>query len=119
ISLARAISTESVKHLAQHTNLISSVDKDGMVTPNKILNTTKEESFEIYENRFIYTLIKNLSAFITRRMDAIKAAYVNDHVLELNVDTSLFTGKTRVFYKLELIASLPIDEVKAMDNEEM
>lgn len=119
ISLARAISTESVKHLAQHTNLISSVDKDGMVTPNKILNTTKEESFEIYENRFIYTLLKNLSQFVTRRLEAIKAAYVNDHVLELNVDTSVFTGKTRVFYKLDLIASLPFDEVQKMQNEDL
>ena len=119
ISLARAISTESVKHLAQHTNFISSVDKDGMVTPNKILNVTKEESFEVYENRLIYTLLRNLNNFITRRLDAIKAAYINDNVLELDVDTSIFTGKTRVFYKLELIGALPIDEVKELDNEDL
>ena len=42
ISLARSISVESVKHLSQHTNLISSVTKDGMVIPSKILNTSKE-----------------------------------------------------------------------------
>lgn len=107
ISLARAISTESVKHLAQHTNLIASVDKDGNVTPNKILNTTKEESFEIYENRFIYTLLRNLSNFITRRMDAIKKAYVNDNIMELDVNANFFMGKTRVFYNLELIGSMP------------
>ena len=111
ISLARAISTESVKHLAQHTNFISSVDKDGMVTPNKILNVTKEESFEVYENRFIYTLLRNLNNFITRRLDAIKAAYVNDNVIELDIDDSVFTGKTRVFYKLELVGSLPNDDL--------
>ena len=109
ISLARAISTESVKHLAQHTNMIASVDKEGNVTPNKILNTTKEESFEIYENRFIYTLLKNLSNFISRRMDAIKKAYVNDNILELDVDANFYMGKTRVFYNLELIGSVPSD----------
>ncbi len=119
ISLARAISTESVKHLAQHTNMIASVDKEGNVTPNKILNITKEESYEIYENRFIFTLLKNVNQFLTRRLDAIKSAYVNDHVLELDVDTSVFTGKTRVFYKLELIASLPFDEVKELDNNDL
>ncbi len=119
ISLARAISTESVKHLAQHTNFISSVDEDGMVTPNKILNVTKEESFEVYENRFIYTLLKNLNNFISRRMDAIKQAYINDNVMELNVDTSIFTGKTRVFYKLDLIGALPIDEVKNLENDDL
>lgn len=118
ISLARSISTESVKHLAQHTNLIASVDKEGNVTPNKILNTTKEESFEIYENRFIYTLLKNIANFVSRRMDAIKAAYVNDRVLELDVEASLFTGKTRVFYNLELIGSLPTNEEENIENAE-
>ena len=58
ISLARSISVESVRHLAQHTNLIAAVDGD-TVTPSKILNTSKEESYEVYENRFIYTLLKS------------------------------------------------------------
>lgn len=119
ISLARAISTESVKHLAQHTNMIASVDKEGNVTPNKILNTTKEESYEIYENRFIYTLLRNVANFVTRRMEAIKAAYVNDNVLELNVDASVFTGKTRVFYKLDLMGSLPSDEVRQLKEDDL
>ena len=42
ISLAKQISVESVKHLAQHTQFIASVDKrKGTVTPSKILNTSK------------------------------------------------------------------------------
>ena len=40
VSLARSISTESVKHLAQHTNMISKVEEDGTVIPSKILNIT-------------------------------------------------------------------------------
>lgn len=109
ISLARAISTESIKHLAQHTNMIAAVDKEGNVTPNKILNTTKEESFEVYENRFIYTLLKNLSNFVTRRLDAIKMSYVNDHILELTAKGNFFMGKTRVFCNFEIVGSLPTD----------
>lgn len=109
ISLARAISTESIKHLAQHTNMIAAVDKEGNVTPNKILNTTKEESFEVYENRFIYTLLKNLSNFVTRRLDAIKMSYVNDHILELTAKGNFFMGKTRVFCNFEVVGSLPTD----------
>lgn len=109
ISLARAISTESIKHLAQHTNMIAAVDEEGNVTPNKILNTTKEESFEVYENRFIYTLLKNLSNFVTRRLDAIKMSYVNDHILELTAKGNFFMGKTRVFCNFEIVGSLPTD----------
>ena len=59
IELARKISPESIRHLAQHTNMIAKVEDDS-VTPNQILNIFKEESFETYENRFIYTLLINL-----------------------------------------------------------
>ncbi len=116
ISLARAISTESIKHLAQHTNMIASVDKEGNVTPNKILNTTKEESFEVYENRFIYTLLKNLSNFVSRRLDAIKMSYVNDHILELTAKGNFFMGKTRVFCNFEVVGSLPTDPAKPAEQ---
>lgn len=88
VSLARSISTESVKYLAQHTNMISKVDeKTGDVTPSKILNITKEESFEIYENRFIYTLLLKLKDFVTMRYDKIKKASATQDVLELDIES--------------------------------
>ena len=64
IEQTRKISQASIRHLAQHTNMISKVDYDGSVTPNKILNIHKEETFATYENRFIYTLVKRLENFI-------------------------------------------------------
>ncbi len=71
IALSRKITSESVKHLARHTNLISSVE-DGKVTPEKILNIQREESFAIYENRFLYTLLQRLSYFVGVRYQAIQ-----------------------------------------------
>ena len=53
IELIRSVSTESIRHLAQHTNMIAQVKGDE-VTPSRMLNIIKEESFETYENRFIY-----------------------------------------------------------------
>ena len=44
IEQARKITNESIRHLAQHTNMISSVDEKGFVTPMKILNVFKEET---------------------------------------------------------------------------
>ena len=38
IERAKKITEESVKHLSQHTDFIQSVDKEGNITPNKILN---------------------------------------------------------------------------------
>ncbi len=117
ISLCKAISTESVKHLAQHTNMISKVDKDGTVTPSRILNITKEESFEIYENRFIYTLLLKLKDFVSIRYDKIKKASATQDVLQLNVDSKFNLPSKKVTYRTEFMAQLSFDEVMRMDNE--
>ena len=68
IELARRVTVESIKHLSRNTNLIQDYDKDtGDVKPSKILNINKEESFNTYENRFIYSLIQNMKSFIARK----------------------------------------------------
>ena len=64
IELARRVTVESVKHLAKHTNLIQEIEDDGSVKPSKILNINKEENYNTYENRVIYTLINNMISFI-------------------------------------------------------
>lgn len=111
ISLARSISVESVKHLAQHTNLISSVDKNGTVLPNKILNTSKEESFEIYENRFIYTLLLKLRDFIDIRFKAIKEALAQSGDLSVDIASEFAVDSSKVRYKMETSANFPFEEV--------
>lgn len=111
ISLARSISVESVKHLSQHTNLISSVTKEGMVVPSKILNTSKEESFEVYENRFIYTLLLKVKDFIDRRSAAIKSAMMQSGELGVDVESEFSVDKSKVRYKMSGNANFPFDAV--------
>ncbi len=72
IELARRTTVESIKHLAKHTSFIQSIDDEsGEVTPSKILNINKEEDYDTYENRLIYTLIENMQFFLHRRKEAI------------------------------------------------
>jgi predicted nucleic acid-binding Zn-ribbon protein len=63
IDKAKVINKDSVKHLSQHTNFIAKVEGD-RVTPNKVLTVEREESFEIYENRFLITLIRLANQFV-------------------------------------------------------
>lgn len=69
VEKSKKISTETVQHLAQHTNFIQDVDEEGMVKPSKVLNIEKEDSWDLYENRFIYTLVKELSKFVQKYTD--------------------------------------------------
>ncbi len=74
IELARRITVDSIKHLSRHTNYIQSIDPDtGDVRPSKILNINKEESYDTYENRVIYTLIQNMRYFVDTRKKLIEA----------------------------------------------
>lgn len=71
VAMARNITTESIRHLLQHSNLIDEYKEDGTVIPNRILNVFKEESINIYENRFVCTLVAELQYFVNKRFNMI------------------------------------------------
>lgn len=90
IALSRKITVESVKHLAQHTDLIQEYDPvTGKITPSKVLNVRKEESLETYENRFVNTLIDRLYGFIISRYDKLSQVANDEEVYTLDFDTDI------------------------------
>ncbi len=72
VELARKTGPESVKHLSQHTNFIAKIEDNGRIIPNKLLVTEKEESFAIYENRFLMTLIRRTLQFVADKYTKMK-----------------------------------------------
>jgi hypothetical protein len=95
IEKAKKISLETIRHLAQHTNLIQDVDEDGTITPSSVLNVHKEESFDIYENRFIYSLLHNLKNFIDMRKQVMGDGelYTLDRKINYSGETA-FNGES-------------------------
>jgi len=82
IEKAKRITVESVKDLAKHTNYINKFDeKTGMVEPGKILDIRSEETFNIYENRFLHTLVYLIDKFVAERETEIKNLEVSDNKL--------------------------------------
>ena len=112
ISLARNISPESIRHLAQHTNYIASVDEQkGTVTPSKILNTAKEESFEVYENRFAFTLLKKLNDFVDKRYKELESALVNESSeLTININSEYKYQGSTMRVELKATTNMPFDK---------
>ena len=110
IALSRKTTIESVKHLAQHTDLIQSVDrKTGKITPSKILNVHKEESLLTYENKFVNTLIDRLYIFINTRYEKLAQVSRDEEVFSLGYDTVVDDGsggKMKIDVKIETVDSL-------------
>ena len=103
IERARKITNESIRHLAQHTNMIAKVEGDD-VTPNQILNVFREESYEVYENRFVYTLMQNLIRFIDVRYNVLFNVSDDDNMASLKMESDFIRGREKVTYKLEVAA---------------
>ncbi|MBR4231141.1 MAG: DUF2357 domain-containing protein [Bacilli bacterium] len=79
IEKARRVTVESIKHLARNTSMIQKIEKNGDVKPSKILNINKDENYNTYENRLIYTLIKNMQLFISmRKRDLVTKSFTKD-----------------------------------------
>ncbi len=120
IELARKTGPESVKHLSQHTNFIAKVEGDS-VTPNKILVTEREESFAIYENRVLLTLIRKALVFVadkyTKMKDVPDDSYNEfslNRVLTLNEEKTEFNFK----YSREARETLA-DDLDLIDASEL
>lgn len=67
VELAKKVNQDSIKHLSSHSHLINRVEDDGMVMPSRILTGLKDDTINLYENRFVRSLIINLVTFFDRR----------------------------------------------------
>ena len=116
IELAKRVTVESIKHLSKNTNLIQEYDKKtGDVKPSKILNITKEESYDTYENRLIYTLIQNMKFYIERMTKdlVLESSTKEDKSFEYTASTNVGHEKLDINMNLNSKLSSSHKEVNA------
>ena len=101
VELARKITADSVRHLSMNTQFIAS-NKNGEIHPTKILNVTTEETYNLYENRFIYHLIQRLVTFIDKRTDVIFWSTGDETRNTLHMQSSVDDAYEQIEYKLEM-----------------
>ena len=89
IEKSKKITVASIKDLSKHTEYINKVDKKTKsVEPKKILDVRNEETYNIYENRFLYTLIDSLLKFVLEKEELLNNFELSDDkVLEYSAKT--------------------------------
>lgn len=102
VALARKISAESVRHLSQHTQYIDP-SEDGEIHPSKILNVSTQETYDLYENRFIFHLIKRLITFIDKRTDVIFWSTGNETCNHFVMKTKVEDAYEEITYNLDMV----------------
>lgn len=107
VESAKKIGVETIKHLAKHTNFIQDVEEDtGDVIPSKLLNVFKEETFNTYENRFIYTLIQYMEQFIRIKKDGEKADPRLKDNKKIDYTSTTMVGEEKVSVNISLNTTL-------------
>ena len=98
VEKSKKVTVESIKDLSRHTNYISKYDEEkNYVEPSKILNIFNEETYNIYENRFLYTLIKQVEDFVFKKEEELKNFKYNDSkVLEYSATTKTDYEKVNI-----------------------
>ena len=116
IEKSKKVGVETVKHLSKHTNFISEVDEEtGDIKPEKLLNELKEETFNTYENRFIYTLVDLLESFIHHmEIKIAELNYSKQNVFESNSNTEV-SGED-IKCSIKLTAAKKIDSLEKDDD---
>lgn len=101
VSLAKKISADSVRHLSQNTQFLTPSD-DGGVHPTRILNVNTVETYDLYENRFIYHLIQRLLTFVDKRTDVIFWSTGNEIRNRFKMHSKIDDAYEEIEYNVEM-----------------
>lgn len=111
VEKAKRITVDSIKDLSKHTNYIERIDKKTQdVEPSKILDIRNEETYNIYENRFLYTLLDILNKFIYQKEQELKSLEMKNNK-NLEYSSTAYTETEKVDIEIKLTSNtLPKDD---------
>ncbi len=101
VALAKKITADSVRHLSQNTQFVTT-NEAGEIMPTRILNVTTEESYDLYENRFVYHLIQRLFAFVDKRTDVIFWSTGDETCNVMRMESKVDDAYEEISYKVEM-----------------
>lgn len=112
VERAKKIDSETIRHLASHSENIKSVNRQGEVIPSKVMTSYSESDIGTYENRFIMTLVNKVYLFIERRYDLIVEKLHTEYVNYFNIKNNAEWNDA----KLEFDVTLKIKQNLAQDE---
>lgn len=110
---AKKVDSDSIRHLASHTQYIKSI-KEEEVIPSKILTTYADEYLGVYENRFIKTLINRVNIFLDKRLKTLEENLESVEADEIRYKNNVKLEKTNIDLEINLrISKQLIEETKS------
>ena len=116
VEKSKKVGVATVKHLSKHTNFISEYDEEtNYIRPSKLLNELKEETFNTYENRFIYTLVDLMDSFVRHMEEKMEALnFSKNNTFESNSETNVMGEDVKC--SIKMVASKKINSMDTDDD---
>lgn len=117
IEQAKRISKTSVEHLAHHSEMITHEPEPGKdLVPDKIYVVENDDNHAVYENRFLYMLLRQLQEFVDVRYTRIVKTW-NTFSSELVMNKKVRFGKRTLKYAVTLHEVAEDDATTSYDRE--
>ncbi len=116
VAHAKRAGQDVVRHLAQHGSYVDAYDERSKeVTPNKLMQKVREDSSELYENRFVYTVLESAHHFVRIRYEALFEAMGDEFGAKLKMQSDLDCASETIHFDMfmhikEKQTALEIDE---------
>lgn len=101
IEKVKHFSSESVRHLAKHSNLITREQEGDNIIPDKLYSVERLSDYAVYENRFLYMLLCYLRDFITIRYNKI-LDLSNKYDGSLQMDKQIDLPKQKMSFSIQM-----------------
>lgn len=121
IEKIKKVTVESIKHLSKNAGFIEDIAENGDVKPGKLLNVFKEETFNTYENRFLYTLIQKMLIIIRKEkrklMSKEKSKSIEHKTFEYQGNS--YNGKNKVDIQILISSESEDDDVAGEKKDQL
>lgn len=115
IEKTKKVSSESVRDLSRNSYYIDDIDMEkGDVRPSRILNVYSAETYNIYENKFIYTVIYFIAKFAMDKEKEFRDLDI-DMYRKLSYVGSTNIGSEEI--NVKLLVSCKDDSLDALSQE--
>lgn len=115
VERAKRVDGVAVRHLSTHTEYIKDVLPDGSIRPSKIMTRALDQDVAIYENRFVYALVKRLNSFVEEKYATVKElSKIKDNTM-LKAASEFKFGEADVTVNLGVTVKTPSGDKKTAE----
>lgn len=99
VAHAKRSGPDVVRHLAQHGQYVNDYDYDTHeVKPNKLMQKVRDDSADLYENRFVYTVLESVHHFVRIRYEALFNVIGDEYGAKIKLTSDLDSASEEIHF---------------------